>query len=83
MADGLEEIYTQIIEDSAKRLRTVKTLSNFFNHKDLFAVYIRTKVIHNLFESNKNLDANKLELFHVQYTSSLIELFSKLKKSKE
>ncbi|WP_409142216.1 hypothetical protein [Pedobacter helvus] len=58
-------------------------LSNFFNHKDLFAVYIRTKVIHNLFESNKSLDVNKLELFHVQYTTSLIELFQKLKKSRE
>ncbi|SOD12670.1 hypothetical protein SAMN06297358_0787 [Pedobacter xixiisoli] len=83
MVEGLEEIYAQIIKDSAKRLRVVKMLSNFFNHKDLFAVYIRTKVIHNLFESNKNLDINKLELFHIQYTSSLIELFQKLKKSKE
>lgn len=83
MVEGLEEIYAQIIKDSAKRLRVVKMLSNFFNHKDLFAVYIRTKVIHNLFESNKNLDINKLELFHVQYTSSLMELFQKLKKSKE
>lgn len=81
--EGLEEIYAQIIKDSAKRLRVVKMLTNFFNHTDLFAVYIRTKVIHNLFESNKNLDINKLELFHVQYTSSLIELFQKLKKAKE
>ncbi len=83
MTEGLEEIYDQIIKDSAKKLRVVKMLSNFFNHKDLFAVYIRTKVIHNLFESNKNLDINKLELFHVQYTSSLIELFQKIKKAKE
>lgn len=83
MAEGLEEIYTELISESARRLRVLKTLSNFFNHKDLFAVYIRTKVIHNLFESNRNLDINKLELFHVQYTTSLIELFLKLKKSKE
>lgn len=83
MTEGLEEIYDQVIKDSAKKLRVVKMLANFFNHRDLFAVYIRTKVIHNLFESNKNLDINKLELFHVQYTSSLIELFQKLKKAKE
>lgn len=83
MAEGLEEIYEQIIKDSAKNLRVVKMLSNFFNHKDLFAVYIRTKVIHHLFESNRNLDINKLDLFHVQYTSSLIELFQKIKKAKE
>ncbi len=78
-----EEIHAQVIKDSSAKLKVVKTLSNFFNHKDLFAVYIRTQVIHNLFESNKNLDANKLELFHVQYTSTLIELFQKLKKAKE
>lgn len=77
------EIYAQAIIESAKKLLVVKTLSNFFNHKDLFAVYIRTKVIHKLFESNRNLDINKLDLFHVQYTSSLIDLFQRLKKAKE
>jgi hypothetical protein len=83
MQEGQEEIYAQAISESARKLLVLKMLSNFFNHKDLFAVYIRTKVIHNLFESNKNLDANKLDLFHVQYTSSLIDLFQKLKKAKE
>lgn len=78
-----EEIYAQAIKDSSKRLLVLKTLSNFFNHKDLFAAYVRTKVIHNLFEANKSLDVNKLELFHIQYTSSLIDLFQKLKKAKE
>lgn len=83
MQEGQQEIYAQAIKDSNKRLLVLKTLSNFFNHKDLFAVYIRTKVIHNLFESNTGLDPNKLELFHIQYTSSLIDLFQKLKKAKE
>ncbi|MHA3789380.1 hypothetical protein ACX0HA_14310 [Flavobacterium hauense] len=83
MTQEQEEIYAQIIKESSKRLVVLKTLSNFFNHKDLFAVFVRTQVIHNLFESNKNLDVNKLDLFHVQYTSSLIDLFLKLKKAKE
>lgn len=83
MQEGQRELYAQAIKESNKRLLVLKTLSNFFNHKDLFAVYIRTKVIHNLFESNANLDINKLELFHIQYTSSLIDLFQKLKKAKE
>lgn len=83
MTQEQEEIYAQIIKDSGKKLQGLKTISNFFGHADLFAVYIRTKVIHNLFESNKNLDIHKLELFHVQYTSSLIDLFQKLKKAKE
>ena len=83
MTQEQEEIYAQIIKESSKRLVVLKTLSNFFNHKDLFAVFVRTQVIHNLFESNKNLDVNKLDLFHVQYTSTLIDLFQKLKKAKE
>ena len=78
-----EAIHAQIIRESSKRLLVIKMLSNFFNHKNLYAVYVRTTVIHNLFESNKNLDINKLDLFHVQYTSSLIDLFQKLKKAKE
>ena len=83
MQEEQEQIYAQAIKDSSKRLLVLKTLSNFFNHKDLFAVYVRTKVIHNLFEANKSLDVNKLELFHIQYTSSLTDLFQKLKKAKE
>jgi hypothetical protein len=83
MTQEQEEIYAQIIKESSKRLVVLKTLSNFFSHKDLFAVFVRTQVIHNLFESNKNLDVNKLDLFHVQYTTSLIDLFLKLKKAKE
>jgi hypothetical protein len=83
MQEEQEQIYAQAIKDSSKRLLVLKMLSNFFNHKDLFAVYVRTKVIHNLFEANKSLDVNKLELFHIQYTSSLTDLFQKLKKAKE
>jgi hypothetical protein len=82
---GKEEIenFKQIIAESNKKLATLKVLSSFFNHPDLIAVSIRTKVIHNLFEGNPSLDIGKLELFHIQYTSSLIDLFQKLKKSKE
>jgi hypothetical protein len=77
------ETFIQIIQDSQKKLSTLKILSNFFNHPDLISIAIRTNVIHNLFENNKNLDIHKLDLFHIQYTNSLIELFQKLKKSKE
>lgn len=77
------ETFNQIIRDSIKKLSTLKILSNFFNHSDLIAILIRTKIIHNLFEANKNLDIHKLDLFHIQFTNCLIELFQKLKKSKE
>ncbi|TDO96612.1 hypothetical protein [Flavobacterium sp. 245] len=78
-----EERYVQIINDSNRKLVVLKLLSNFFNHKDFVGVLVRTKVIHSLFQKNKTLDINKLELFHIQFTNSLIELFQKIKKSKE
>lgn len=78
-----EERYVQIIKDSSRKLVVLKLLSNFFNHKDFVGVLIRTKVIHSLFQKNQTLDINKLELFHIQYTNSLIDLFQKIKKSKE
>jgi len=77
------ETYKEIISSSNKKLSTLGVLSHFFSHSDLIAIQIRTKVIHNLFEANRNLDIHKLDLFHLQYTNSLIELFQKLKKSKE
>ena len=78
-----EHIFVQIIKDSNKRLLTLQLVSNFFNNKDLLNVVIKTKIIHNLFQKNRSLDCNKLELFHLQFTDSIIELFQKLKKQKE
>ncbi len=78
-----EHIFVQIIKDSNKRLHKLQIVSNFFNNKDLINVVIKTKIIHNLFQKNRSLDCNKLELFHLQFTDSVIELFQKLKKSKE
>lgn len=78
-----EEFFAQIISDSKKRLLVLKLLSNFFNHQDFISIIIRTKIIHNLFEKNSDLDTNKLELFHIQYTDTLINLFQKIKKNKE
>ncbi len=78
-----EHIFVQIIKDSDKRLVVLQLLANFFNHKDLIGVVIKTKIIHNLFTKNRSLDCNKLELFHLQFTDSIIDLFRKLKKSKE
>ncbi|MCC9072022.1 hypothetical protein LNQ49_10560 [Flavobacterium sp. F-65] len=78
-----EERYVQIIKDSNRKLVILELLSNFFNHKDLVGTLIKTKIIHTLFQNNRTLDINKLELFHIQFTNSLIDLFQKIKKSKE
>lgn len=83
MREEEEERYLQIIKDSNRKLVVLELLSNFFNHKDLVGILVRTKIIHALFEKNRILDSNKLELFHIQFTSSLIDLFQKIKKSKE
>lgn len=72
-----------IMSQSKRRLTRLKLLSNFFENVDIISIYIKTDIIHHLFEENKTLDYNKLELFHLQYTDSLIELLTKIKKKKE
>ena len=78
--DGEIEI---IMSQSKRRLTKLKLLSNFFENIDIISIYIKTDIIHNLFNENKTLDYQKLELFHLQYTDSLIELLTKIKKKKE
>ena len=80
MVDGSVE---SILADSKRRLTRLKLLSNFFENIDLLSIYIKTQIIHQLFEENKTLDYSKLELFHLQYTDSLLELLLKIKKKKE
>ena len=75
---------TKILNDSKRRLQKLKILENFFKQTDLVGIVVRTEIIHSFFEKNAEaLDVNKLELFHLQYTDSLIELLTKLKKQKE
>lgn len=75
--------FTAIIKDSEKRLNKLKIITNFFDQSQVIAISVRTRVIHDLFTINKALDINKLELFHLQYTDSLLDLLIKLKKSLE
>jgi hypothetical protein len=72
-----------ILSQSKRRLTKLKLLANFFENADIISIYIKTDVIHNLFQGNKELDYSKLELFHLQYTDSLIELLTKIKRKKE
>lgn len=74
---------TAIIKGSEKRLNKLKVLTNFFDQSQVIAISVRTKVIHDMFASNKALDINKLELFHLQFTDSLLDLLIKLKKNIE
>ncbi|MBK1895343.1 hypothetical protein [Chryseobacterium paridis] len=71
------------MSQSKRRLTKLKLLANFFENVDIISIYIKTDIIHNLFNENKTLDYQKLELFHLQYTDSVIELLTKIKKKKE
>ena len=75
--------FTAIIKDSERRLNKLKIITNFFDQSLVIAISVRTRVIHDIFASNNALDINKLELFHLQYTDSLLDLLVKLKKSLE
>jgi len=79
VGDDAATIWSQ----SKRRLTRLKLLANFFEHIDMISIYIKTDIIHNLFQENTTLDYNKLELFHLQYTDSLIELLTKIKRQKE
>ncbi|AKK74914.1 hypothetical protein OK18_11885 [Chryseobacterium gallinarum] len=72
-----------MLSQSRRRLTKLKLLANFFEHIDIISIFIKTDIIHNMFQENTALDYNKLELFHLQYTDSLIELLTKIKRQKE
>ena len=74
---------TAIIKDSEKRLNKLKVLTNFFDQSQVIAISVRTRVIHDMFANNKDLDINKLEVFHLQFTDSHLDLLIKLKKKNE
>ncbi|CAA7194938.1 hypothetical protein [Chryseobacterium potabilaquae] len=79
----MDDEAVNIMSQSKRRLTKLKLLSNFFENVDIISIFIKTDIIHKLFEENKTLDCHKLELFHLQYTDSLIELLNKIKKKKE
>lgn len=79
----MEEARKIIFTESNKAISKLQLLSVFFEDELIFKIYIRTQVIHKLFESNPELDINKLQLFHLQFTDTIIELLRKIKKNNE
>lgn len=73
----------KIFQDSNRIISKLQLLATFFQEEIIYKIYLRSQVIHQLFEQNPELDANNLELFHLQYTASLIELLKKIKKNNE
>jgi len=79
----MDEHLATIFNESKRIISKLQLLAAFFEEEIIYKIYLRSQVIHQMFEQNPELDANNLELFHQQYTASLIELLKKIKKSNE
>lgn len=79
----MDERHVNILRESRAEINRLQLLSAFFDEEAVYKIYLRSQVIHQLFENNEELDIDKLELFHVQFTASLIALLRKIKKSNE
>lgn len=79
----MDEHLVTIFNESKRIISKLQLLAAFFEEEIIYKIYLRSQVIHQMFEQNPELDANNLELFHLQYTASLIELLKKIKKSNE
>ncbi|WP_158826748.1 hypothetical protein [Mucilaginibacter lacusdianchii] len=79
----MDENRINILNASNRILSKLQLLAAFFGDDIIYNVYLRSVIIHQLFENNSELDINKLDLFHLQFTSTLIELLKKIKKSNE
>lgn len=74
---------TEILETSDKIIKRLYDLTTFFENQIIMKIYLQSQVIHKLFEENSDIDINKLELYHIQFTSTLLELLEKIKKKNE
>ncbi|RVU00119.1 hypothetical protein EOD41_14260 [Mucilaginibacter limnophilus] len=72
-----------ILRESNKIISKLQLLSAFFEDEIVYKIFLRTQVIHRLYETNPELDVNSLELFHLQFTQSVIDLLKKIKKINE
>lgn len=79
----MDENRINILNESTRVISKLQLLTVFFNNDIIYKIYLRTQVIHQLFATNPDLDINKLELFHLQFTVTLIDLLRKIKKNNE
>ncbi|RKR83786.1 hypothetical protein BDD43_4000 [Mucilaginibacter gracilis] len=79
----MDENRLNILNESNGMISKLQLLSVFFAEDVIYKIYLRSQVIHKMFETNPELDINKLQLFHLQFTASLVDLLRKIKKSNE
>ena len=79
----MDDNHKKIVNDSNKVIGKLQLLSTFFEDDVIYKIYVRSQVIHKLFEQNPELDINKLNLYHLQFTESVLELLRRIKKTNE
>jgi hypothetical protein len=79
----MDDARKAILNESNRIISKLQLLSVFFGDEIIYKIYLRSQVIHQLFEDNPELDINKLELFHLQFTQTLLDLLRKIKKNNE
>ncbi|TCD12066.1 hypothetical protein EZ449_03315 [Pedobacter frigidisoli] len=79
----MDEYRLNILKKSNTEINRLQLLSVFFDDEVIYKIYLRTQVIHQLFANNEDLDIEKLDLFHLQFTDSVVALLRKIKTSNE
>ncbi|KLT65491.1 hypothetical protein [Pedobacter sp. BMA] len=79
----MDEYRLNILKKSNTEISRLQLLSVFFDEEIIYKIYLRTQVIHQLFNNNEDLEIEKLDLFHLQFTDSVTALLKKIKKSNE
>ncbi len=79
----MDEFRLNILKKSSAEINRLQLLSVFFDDEVIYKIYLRSQVIHQLFANNEELEIEKLDLFHLQFTDSVIDLLRKIKKSNE
>lgn len=79
----MDENRVNILNESTRVISKLQLLTVFFNNDVIYKIYLRTQVIHQLFNTNPDLDIGKLEMYHLQFTVSLIDLLKKIKRNNE
>lgn len=79
----MDEYLLSILNESIRIISKLQILSNYFEDDVVYKIYLRTQVIHNLFENNHEINASRLEMFHLQFTQSVIDLLKRIKKNNE
>lgn len=79
----MDDNRANILRESNKIISKLQLQANFFEDEIVYKIYLRSQVVHKLFENNTELDVNKLELFHLQFTATVVDLLKKIKKTNE